>query len=240
MIRLSVNVDHVATVRQARRTDEPDPVAAALQAELAGAGGIICHLREDRRHVQDRDLRLLKAVVTTRLNLEMGLSEEIVRIAHEVRPDQVTFVPERREELTTEGGLDVRGDPAIVVRHSAAFRKGGVEVSHFVDPDEAQIHAAREAGAQIVELHTGAYANARGAQAREELERLGKAAAAAAAIGLRVFGGHGITYRNVAPVAAIPQFEELSIGHSLIARSMYVGIGQAVREMLDLMRQARA
>jgi pyridoxine 5-phosphate synthase len=240
VIRLSVNIDHVATVRQARRADEPDPVVAATQAELAGAGAIICHLREDRRHVQDRDLRLLRQVITTRLNLEMGLSDEIVRIAHEVRPHQVTFVPEKRQELTTEGGLDMAADRKRIAARTGEFRAEGVEVSHFIDPDETQIRAAREAGAQIVELHTGCYANAGGGAAQAELERLRTAARSAHALGLRVFGGHGLTYRNVAAVAAIPEFEELSIGHSIIARAVYVGIGPAVREMLDLLRQARA
>ena len=234
MIRLSVNIDHVATVRQARRTDEPDPVVAAAQAELAGAGAIICHLREDRRHVQDRDLRLLRGIVTTRLNLEMGLSDEIVRIAHEVRPHQVTFVPEKREELTTEGGLDVAGDLRRIAGHTAAFRAEGVEVSHFIDPDEEQIRASREAGAQIVELHTGAYAGA--ADPQPELDRLRRAAKTAHALGLRVFGGHGLTYRNVRPVAGISEIEELSIGHAIVARAVYVGIGQAVREMTELLR----
>ena len=162
-------------MRQARRTDEPDPVTAAAQAELAGAGAIICHLREDRRHVQDRDLHLLPKIVTTRLNLEMGLSDDIVRIAHEVRPHQVTFVPEKREELTTEGGLDVAGDLRRIADHTAAFRAEGVEVSHFIDAEEAQIKASREAGAQIVELHTGTYANAKGAAQQEELDRIRRA-----------------------------------------------------------------
>lgn len=239
LIRLSVNIDHVATLRQARRADEPDPVAAAALAERAGAGAITCHLREDRRHAQDRDVRLLRQTVATRLNLEMGLSEGILAIARELRPHQATFVPEHRQELTTEGGLDVAGDLQRIAMQTASLKRLGVEVSHFVEPDERQIHAAREAGAQIVELHTGTWANAAGGAAARELERLRAAARAARAAGLRVFAGHGLTYRNVAAVAAIPELEELSIGHSIVARSVFVGMERAVADMLLLMREAR-
>ncbi len=239
-IRLGVNVDHVATVRQARRGELPDPVAAALAAEEAGADSIVCHLREDRRHIQERDVRGIRRKARTFLNLEMGLAPEIVEIALDVRPRQVTLVPERRLELTTEGGLDVRGGLARIRRAARRFAERGIEVSLFIDPDLPQVEAARESGAPIVELHTGEYANARGAAARRgELARIAAAARAARKAGFKVAAGHGLDYENVSAVAAIPEIEELNIGHSIVSRALFTGIGRAVREMKRLMDAAR-
>ncbi|MBM4035647.1 MAG: pyridoxine 5'-phosphate synthase [Planctomycetes bacterium] len=250
MIELSVNIDHVATVRQARRISEPDPVAAAVLAELGGADGITVHLREDRRHAQDRDVRLLRETVGGELNLEMACSEEIIRIALDVRPGLITLVPERREEITTEGGLDLRRRPRAIAGAVARFRKAGMKVSFFIDPDEAQIKLARKLEADFVELHTGEYAECgvRSAECgvkseirnpKSEIERLCDGAAAAATLGLGVHAGHGLNYRNVQPVAAIPQVTGLYIGHSIVGRAIFVGMQQAVREMKELMRQAR-
>lgn len=246
MIELSVNVDHVATVRQARRIAEPDPVAAAVLAELGGADGITVHLREDRRHAQERDVRLLREVVRGEFNLEMACSAEIIRIALEVKPDLVTLVPERREEITTEGGLDLSRSARVVARAVARFRRAGIPVSFFIDPDEAQIKLAKKLGADFVELHTGEYAHAAesrlGARRKErdaQLARLADGAACAAALGLGVHAGHGLNVRNVQPVARIPQVTGLYIGHSIVGRAIFVGIQQAVREMKDLILQAR-
>ncbi len=235
MATLSVNVDHIATIRQARRGQEPDPAHAAVLAELAGASGITVHLREDRRHIQDRDLEVLRRLVKTKLNLEMAITEDMIRIALAVRPDMATLVPERREELTTEGGLDVHGHLDAVTQAVRALREG-VVVSLFIDPDQDQLSAAARTGADLVELHTGAYAEASEHKAQQgEMARLIKTAILARELGLRVSAGHGLNYRNVGPVAAIPEVEELNIGHSVIARSALVGMERAVREMLAAM-----
>ena len=236
-MRLGVNIDHVATVRQARRTVEPDPVAAAVLAELGGADSIVIHLREDRRHIQERDLRLLRESVATRLNLEMALSDDVVRVALEVRPHQVTIVPERREELTTEGGLDVRAGRDRLVPVIQEFRRRGVTVSLFVDPDRGQIEQAKMAGAEIVEIHTGTYANARGTEdAHRAFLSLLEAVRVARNLRLGVAAGHGLTYRNVGRIARIHEIEELNIGHSIVARAVLVGLERAVREMRVAMR----
>ncbi len=246
MVELSVNIDHVATVRQARRIAEPDPVAAAVLAELGGADGITVHLREDRRHAQERDVRLLREVVRGEFNLEMACTEEIVRIALEVRPGLVTLVPERREEVTTEGGLDLRRRRAALRRAVGRFREAGIRVSFFIDPGEAQIKLARKLEADFVELHTGEYARSAECGMRDaecgqqsELERLADGAACAAAVGLGVHAGHGLNVRNVQPVARIPQITGLYIGHSIVGRAIFIGMERAVREMKDLIRQAR-
>ncbi len=239
-IRLGVNVDHVATVRQARRGTEPDPVEAALLAEKNGADSIVCHLREDRRHIQDHDLGRLLGRCRTPVNLEMGLSRDVVAVALESRPRRVTLVPERRQELTTEGGLDVVRQLRKVRGGVARFEGRGIEVSLFVDPDLRQVSAARRAGATAVEIHTGAYANAPAGKERDgELRKIVAAARAARRAGLDVAAGHGLTLANVAPVAAIPEIEELNIGHSIVARALLVGLGKAVREMKDAMHAAR-
>ena len=231
-VRLGVNIDHVATLRQARGGAEPEPVVAAGLAELAGADGITIHLREDRRHISERDVRLLRDTVQTHLNLEMACAEEIIEIALDVKPDQVTLVPERREELTTEGGLDVAGSPERITAAVARLNEAGILVSLFVDPAADQVRASAESGAHAIELHTGRYANARGEQAvRERLCELANAAALAEEEGLRAYAGHGLNYVNTKPVADIPEIEELNIGHSIIARAVFVGLEQAVREM---------
>ncbi|HUG90627.1 MAG TPA: pyridoxine 5'-phosphate synthase [Planctomycetaceae bacterium] len=235
MPALGVNIDHVATIRQARRTYEPDPVWAAVQAELGGADGITVHLREDRRHIQDRDLRLLRETVQVKLNLEMAASDEILAIALEVQPTQATLVPERREEVTTEGGLDVIGNRDRVLRCVERLLEAGIEVSLFIDPDARQIEAAHELGAQAVELHTGRYADATSAQDRmHELDQLIEAGYFARERDLLLHMGHGLTYRNVRPVAEIPDVSELNIGHSIVARAVMVGMEQAVTEMRAL------
>jgi pyridoxine 5-phosphate synthase len=241
MIHLGVNIDHVATLRQARRTTEPDPVHAAALAELGGADGITVHLREDRRHIQDRDVRLLRETVLTRLNLEMGMAEEIVRIALELRPDQVTLVPEKRAEVTTEGGLDVAGAPGRTAGVVRRFREAGIRVSLFIDPEEAQIAAAAETGAPCIEIHTGAYANAWPDREREASELAGiiRAVEQARAAGLDVNAGHGLTYRNIGPAAAVRGIEEYNIGHSIISRAVLTGLREAVTEMKRLMIEAR-
>jgi pyridoxine 5-phosphate synthase len=239
MPRLGVNIDHVATLRQARGGREPDPVWAAVLAELAGADGITIHLREDRRHIQDRDLRLLRETVQVRLNLELAVEPGLVAIALEARPDQVTFVPERRQELTTEGGLDVLGQRARVGEALARCRDAGTEVALFIDPDPRQVEAALELGAAAVELHTGSYANAReGQQQSRELASLHAAALVTLNAGLELHAGHGLNYRNVAPIAQIDQMAELNIGHSIISRSLFVGLTEAVREMKNCINLA--
>ena len=238
MAKLGVNIDHVATVRQARRTIEPDPVWAATLAELGGADGITIHLREDRRHIQDRDLRVLRETVRVKLNLEMAASAEITRIALGVKPDQCTLVPEKREEITTEGGLDVIAQRDRVKRCVDQLLAAGIEVSLFIDPDAAQIEASRTLGAQAVELHTGRYADASNADARQrELAELVSAGGAALKHGLLLHMGHGLTYRNVVPVAQIAGVSELNIGHSIVARAVMVGMERAVREMKELVRE---
>ena len=236
MVELSVNIDHVATVRQARRIDEPDPVAAAVIAELAGADGITVHLREDRRHAQDRDVRLLREVVRGEYNLEMACTPDIIRIALEVKPDLVSLVPERRQEVTTEGGLNLRRGQKALGRAIARFRKAGIRTSFFIDPDEAQIKLAAKLGSHYVELHTGEYAHERTWEQREpHYRRLCDAAAAAHAIGLGVHAGHGLNCRNVRPIAEIPEVEALYIGHSIVGRAILVGMDRAVGEMKALL-----
>lgn len=240
-MRLYVNIDHVATVRQARRTDEPDPVHAALEAELAGADAITVHLREDRRHIQDRDVRRLSETVRSGLNLELAASDEMVEIACAVRPMQATLVPESREEITTEGGLDLSTDGNFRTLRGAVERlsAAGVRTSLFIDPVESAIDRSLELGVDAIELHTGEYANAETSGARAlELERLHSAARSARDRGLAVHAGHGLTYINVVPVAALPEIEELNIGHSIVSRSLLVGMGEAVREMRRLIREA--
>jgi pyridoxine 5-phosphate synthase len=235
MPRLAVNVDHVANIRQARKIDIPDPVTAAALVELAGAHGIVVHLREDRRHIQDRDVRLLRETVKTKLNLEMAATEEMIGFSKEIKPDLVTLVPEKREELTTEGGLDVKGKLTSLEKAVAELRGAGISVSAFVDPDVAQIKASIDVGADIVELHTGTYAEAQSEEARLiEAGKIGKAATFASKGGLKVSAGHGLDYRNVEIIADIDEIEELSIGHSIIARAVMVGMTQAVLEMLAL------
>jgi len=235
MPRLSVNIDHIATLRQARKGIEPDPVAAAVLAELAGARGIIAHLREDRRHIQDRDLRLLRETVQTKLNLEMAATEEMLRIALEVKPDFSTLVPEKREELTTEGGLEVASRIDFMKSFISRLREAGITVSLFIDPDEEQIAASKKSGADWVELHTGAYANARTDRERDrEFVKITEGARLAAGLGLRVGAGHGLNYVNVQRIAGIPEVEELNIGHSIISRAALVGLERAVREMIGL------
>ena len=241
MATLCVNVDHIATIRQARRAHEPDPVQAAMLAELAGASGITCHLREDRRHIQDRDVEVLRRLVKTKLNLEMAVSEEMIRIAIALKPDMVTLVPERREELTTEGGLDVRGHLDAVTRAVRTLQGEGIAASLFIDPDPEQVSDSARAGAELVELHTGMYAEAGDRKTlQDEMARLIKAATLARELGLRVNAGHGLNYRNVGAVAAIPEVEELNIGHSVIARAALVGMERAVREMLAAMKEMGA
>jgi pyridoxine 5-phosphate synthase len=239
-IHLGVNVDHVATLRQARGTRYPDPVTAALIAEQAGADSITVHLREDRRHIQARDVEVLLRTVLTRVNLEMAVTESMLALAERHRPADCCLVPERREELTTEGGLDVAGQ---VQRISAACKQldqHGIRVSLFIDPDLAQVEASARTGARVVELHTGAYAEAQGAAAAAELERLHSAAARAAALGLVVHAGHGLNYHNVAPVAAIRTIVELNIGHAIVAQALFDGFAGAVAKMKALMVAARA
>lgn len=235
MARLAVNVDHVANIRQARGIDIPDPVTAAAMAELAGAHGIVVHLREDRRHIQDRDVKLLRQTIKTKLNLEMAATPEMIGIATSVKPDVATLVPEKRQELTTEGGLDVAGDLPRLEKAIGELRDAGITVSTFIDPDITQIKASMDAGAGIVEIHTGLYAEAGDRASSEiEAEKIIKAATFASKGGLRVSAGHGLNYRNVERIAAIPEIEEMSIGHSIVARAVLVGITQAVMEMLDL------
>lgn len=235
MALLGVNIDHVATVRQARRTYEPDPVWAAALAELGGADGITLHLREDRRHISDRDLRLLRQTVTVKLNLEMACEPEILAIACEVKPDQATLVPEKREEITTEGGLEVCGQRDRVARTVDGLWQAGISVSLFLDPDPRQIEAAARLKVDAVELHTGQYALAApGAAQENELENLAQVGALVRQAGLALHAGHGLTYRNVRPIATIAEMHELNIGHSIVARAIMVGIEAAVREMKRL------
>lgn len=236
MTALGVNIDHVATVRQARRTVEPDPVWAAALAELGGADGITVHLREDRRHIQDRDLEVLRRTVQVKLNLECAIAPEMVAIACRVRPDQVTLVPERREEITTEGGLDVVANVAATDAAVRRLRDAGITVSLFIDPSPAQIAASAELGAAAVELHTGRYADATTEEERaERIGELGRAGTLARQAGLVLNAGHGLTYRNVVPVARIEGMHELNIGHSIVARAVLVGFTTAVREMKALL-----
>lgn len=241
-MRLHINIDHVATIRQARQTDEPDPVRAAVLAEQGGADGLTVHLREDRRHIQDRDVRLLMQTARTGVNLEMAATEEMVALAVELAPMAVTLVPERREEVTTEGGLSLDGDAADGIEAALdEIRTAGVKTSLFIDPDTDTLHRARDLGTDAIELHTGEYANAwtPGRGAPVELDRLRRAAATGRSLGLDVHAGHGLTYENVAPVATIQEIEELNIGHSVVSRSVFTGLEAAVRAMKAILREAR-
>ncbi|WP_129647202.1 pyridoxine 5'-phosphate synthase [Peristeroidobacter agariperforans] len=240
MLHLGVNVDHVATLRQARRTTYPDPLFAALIAEQAGADSITIHLREDRRHIQDRDVRMCKDALQTRLNLEMAATDEMVRIALAVRPPDVCLVPEKRTEVTTEGGLDVLGQQDSLKKICSQLKEAGIRVSLFIDPEPTQLEAAVRVGAPVVELHTGAYAEALGEQRAKELNRIEVAARYAAKLGLTVHAGHGLHYHNVQPIAAIPEIVELNIGHAIVAHAVIHGLATAVSEMKRLMLQARA
>jgi pyridoxine 5-phosphate synthase len=239
-IALGVNIDHVATLRQARRAAYPDPLFAALLAEESGADSITLHLREDRRHIQDQDVFAMRTALKTRMNLEMAVTEEMIRIAVRAAPQDCCLVPESRQEVTTEGGLDVCGQSARIAAANAALGAAGIRVSLFIDPDPAQIEAARRSGAPVIELHTGAYADASGAARAREFERLRSAAKLADSLGLTVNAGHGLNYHNVEPIAAIGEIIELNIGHSIIARAITDGLAKAVRDMKALMRQARA
>lgn len=240
MVRLGVNIDHVATVRQARRTTEPDPVWAAAMAELGGADQITVHLRQDRRHIQDRDVEILAQTVNVNLNLECACIDEMLQIACRLKPDQVCLVPENRQEITTEGGLDVVGNFDRVADSTRRLQDSGILVSLFIDPQSAQIEACKKIGAQAVELHTGCYANARGDERQTELIKLVEAGKLVSALDMRLDAGHGLTYANVVPVAQIESMAELNIGHSIVARSIFVGFKNAVREMKVLINRETA
>lgn len=236
MIKLGVNVDHIATIREARGIDEPDPVAAAVFAELAGADGITVHLREDRRHIQDRDVEILRRTIKTRLNLEMALTDEMISIALKLLPDTVTLVPEGRHELTTEGGLDVNLLRATLKQKIALLQQAGIVVSLFIEPDLEQIKASHRVGADYIEIHTGTYCEMRTEQDRkDQLQRIKMAISAAHKLGLGVNAGHGLNYQNIGPVVALGGIEEFNIGHSIVARASLVGMDRAVREMLALL-----
>lgn len=237
-VLLGVNIDHIATLRQARGTRYPDPVQAAIDAEQAGADGITVHLREDRRHIQERDVRLLAQILQTRMNLEIAVTDEMLAFAAEVRPAHVCLVPERREELTTEGGLDVAGNQARIQEAVETLTGQGAEVSLFIDADPRQIEAARRVGAPVIELHTGHYADTSGSEQQQALQRIREGVAYARKLGLVVNAGHGLHYHNVEPVAAIPGIHELNIGHAIIARALFSGLSEAVREMRELIRVA--
>lgn len=235
MAKLIVNVDHIATVRQARLINEPDPVTGAALAELAGCHGIIVHLREDRRHIQDRDVKILRQTIKTKLNLEMAATEEMIGIAKQIRPDMSCLVPEKREELTTEGGLDVAGQKQHILQAVSELKSAGITVSLFVDPEEKQIMASKQAGADFVEIHTGHYSDAHTTEEEDaEFKKIRDAIKYASSIGLRVNVGHGLNYRNTGRLVPIREIEEFSIGHSIIARAVITGIERAVRDMLDI------
>lgn len=239
-IALGVNIDHVATLRQARRARYPDPVHAALAAEQAGADNITLHLREDRRHIQDADVEALAPLLQTRMNLEMAVTDEMIAFARRIKPADCCLVPERRAEVTTEGGLDVVGQAGRLRESCALLAASGIRVALFIDPEPAQIEATARAGAPVVELHTGRYCEATGAAAARELERLRAGARLAATLGLEVHAGHGLHYQNVQAVAAIPEVTELNIGHAIIARAVFSGLADAVRDMKSLMVAARS
>ncbi len=235
MIELGVNIDHVATLREVRKTIEPDPVYAAVEAELGGADGITIHLREDRRHIQERDLKLLRQIIKTKLNLEMALNDEVIKIALDVKPDIVCIVPERREEITTEGGLDAKNNKNKLKETIKLLNKEGILVSVFVDPEKEQIEICRECGAQYIELHTGSYANSfHPLKPTKEYDKLKESAIFAYSIGLIVNAGHGLNYQNVGPICKIPHINELNIGHSIIGRSIFIGLRNAVKEMKEI------
>jgi pyridoxine 5-phosphate synthase len=235
MLELGVNIDHVATLRQARRTYEPDPVWAAVEAELGGADTITIHLREDRRHINDRDLQVLRQTVQCKLNLEMSIVPEIVEIAMKAVPAQATLVPERRQEVTTEGGLDLKRETDRIGSIVQGLKRNGIFVSAFLDPDEAQINLARQLGFDAVELHTGAYANAGEPEVKDQLARLERGGQLVRAGGMRLHAGHGLNYRNVVPVARIADMIELNIGHAIVSRAIFVGMREAVREMKQIL-----
>jgi len=239
-IDLGINIDHVATLRQVRGTSYPDPLYAALMAEQSGADSITLHLREDRRHIQDRDVEIIKSALQTRMNLEMAVTDEMLAIAEKIRPEDVCLVPERREELTTEGGLDVAGQKQRVADACRRLGEAGIRVSLFIDPDARQLEAAKAVAAPVVELHTGAYAEAHGGDQARELHRIVDAARFGSEIGLRIHAGHGLHYHNVTPIAAIPEILELNIGHAIIARAVFTGLPAAIGEMKRLMSAARA
>jgi pyridoxine 5-phosphate synthase len=236
-MRLAVNIDHIATIRQARKAHEPEPVAAAVIAEMAGAQGITIHLRGDRRHIQDRDVELLRQTVSTKLNIEMAATPEMASIASRIRPDQVTLVPERPRELTTEGGLDVLAEPAAIADFVRQMREAAIRVSIFLNPDDEQVRAAKGSGVEAIEINTGVYADARPPAAPAELSRISRAAALAAREGLEVLAGHGLNYVNVIPIVGIVEIVELNIGHSIVARASLVGMDRAVRDMVALLRR---
>jgi pyridoxine 5-phosphate synthase len=236
--RLYINIDHIATLRQARRAAEPDPVAAAIACEAAGADGITAHLREDRRHIQDADVASLKENVRTYFNLEMACVAEMVEIARRIKPEQVTLVPERREEITTEGGLDIISDPSRIKTAIDALTGAGIRVSLFIDPTKAAVEQSKKLGVPAIELHTGAYSHQ--PDSTKTIGALRDSARRGADLGLAVHAGHGLTVGNVGPVAAIPEIEELNIGHSIISRAVFVGIDRAVKEMREAMRSARS
>ncbi|MCI0399924.1 MAG: pyridoxine 5'-phosphate synthase [Gammaproteobacteria bacterium] len=239
-ILLGVNIDHVATLREARRTRYPDPIQAACEAEQAGADAITIHLREDRRHIQERDVYLLKDIVLTRMNLEMAATEEMLSIAEKIRPHDCCIVPERRAELTTEGGLDVAGQKDRMLDACARLRDVGIRVSLFIDADPMQIEAAHEVGAPVIEIHTGRFAHSwPSASGEQELQTIIDAVRHGTEAGIHVNAGHGLNYQNVQPIAAIPDIKALNIGHSILARALFTGLGSAVREMKRLMREAR-
>ena len=240
MPELGVNIDHVATVRQARQTTEPDPVWAAVQAELGGADGITIHLREDRRHIQERDVTLLRDTIASRLNLELACEADVLRTACETHPDQATLVPEKREEITTEGGLDVVRHQQRIRESIEQLQKEDMLVSLFIDPELDQIQASADLGATAVELHTGAYAHAQGAARTRELDKLRKASELVVSLGMQLHAGHGLTYQNVRPVASIPHMHELNIGHSIIARAIMVGMKDAVASMKQILESCHS
>lgn len=238
MIQLGVNIDHIATLRQARGTRYPDPVQAAIEAEQAGADAITLHLREDRRHIQERDVEIIRQTLHTRMNLEMAAMEEMIVIARRIRPHDCCLVPERRQELTTEGGLDVAGQHRKIAEACARLADAGIRVSLFVDPEPDQIEAAAKAGAPVIEIHTGHYAELEGVARNPELARVEQAVQLGLDLKLQVNAGHGLNYQNVQPIAAIPGLSELNIGHAIVARALFTGLAEAVREMKRLMREA--
>jgi pyridoxine 5-phosphate synthase len=237
MARLSVNIDHIATIREARKGNEPDPVTAASLAELAGCDGIIVHLREDRRHIQDRDVEILRKTIKTKFNLEMAATAEMVKIAVKIRPDMCTLVPEKRQELTTEGGLDLLGNFTHLKATVSKLQKGKILVSLFIDPDPEQINAAKEMKADYVEIHTGIYSNARTTKETDrELKKIVESVSLASQLGLGINAGHGLNYHNIQPLVNLSEIDEFSIGHSIIARAVLVGFERAVKDMIDLIK----
>lgn len=236
--KLCVNVDHIATIREARKTNEPDPVHAAVLAELGGADGITIHLREDRRHIQDRDLRLMREIVKTKLNLEMAATREMVEIALKIKPDQVSLVPEKREEVTTEGGLQVAGHEKKLSEITDKLQSTGIPVSFFIDPDRKQVRSSKKCGAEAIEINTGKYSETGNeGESKKELEKIKKSAKEASSLSLRVYAGHGLTYKNIISILPISEIEEFNIGHNIVARASMVGMEAAVREMTQVLRE---